>query len=147
MLICPVCGKVNAPGTANCDLCGAPLSAAHAMSSGTQSGSNGFHNHASQPVGTGPQGTQGTPSEQFSGPVCPVCRRTNRTASVFCAFCGYRLKPNVVAGSQPMTQPPAFANTAPPIGVAPDESGNLPTGILLKRRYRIMRKIAQGGMG
>lgn len=28
-----------------------------------------------------------------------------------------------------------------------DAAGNLPMGIVLKRRYRIMRKIAQGGMG
>ncbi|HVF99711.1 MAG TPA: serine/threonine-protein kinase, partial [Chloroflexia bacterium] len=37
--------------------------------------------------------------------------------------------------------------SAPPASVAPDVTGNLPAGALLKRQYRILRKVAQGGMG
>ncbi|HUP27829.1 MAG TPA: protein kinase [Chloroflexia bacterium] len=42
---------------------------------------------------------------------------------------------------------PAGAGSAPPRDIAVDVTGNLPPGTILKRRYRILRKIAQGGMG
>src|SRR6476620_879939 len=135
MLICPVCGKLNAEGSSNCDLCGAPVAAAQQRA----------------PV---PQAGQHAP-DGASGPVCPVCKRTNRSMSVFCAFCGYRL--NTAAGPQPYALPNANGNRdqhrqgAPSSPSSPaipsNEAGNIPTGTVLKRRYRIMRKIAQGGMG
>src|SRR6059058_3300822 len=134
MLICPVCGKLNAEGSSNCDLCGAPVATAeHRV-----------------PL---PQAGQHAPGAA-SGPVCPVCKRTNRSISVFCAFCGYRL--NTTAGPQPYALPnPNGSSDRQRQGVAPpsspaipsNEAGNIPSGTVLKRRYRIMRKIAQGGMG
>ena len=137
MLICPVCGKLNAEGSSNCDLCGAPVATAeHRV-----------------PV---PQAGQHAP-EGASGPVCPVCKRTNRSISVFCAFCGYRL--STAASPQPYALPNANGNRdqgrqgAPPSrppsppAIPSNEAGNIPSGTVLKRRYRIMRKIAQGGMG
>ncbi len=93
--------------------------------------------------------TEAAPSN-MSGPICPVCRRGNRTASVFCAFCGYRLKQPT--GPQAYALPYAgaaapSAQYAQPPPIPSDASGNLPAGTLLKRHYRILRKIAQGGMG
>ncbi len=87
----------------------------------------------------------------MSGPICPVCRRGNRSASMFCAYCGYRLKPAGGDGTSPYMLPKAgtavvvVPPTAPMIPA--EVSGNIPSGVLLKRRYRILRKIAQGGMG
>lgn len=152
MLICPICGKVNAEGSRNCDLCGAPLSGVAPTPISTISGpiGNGY-NAPPQPNGNG----SGPVSEQFSGPVCPVCKRTNRSISVFCAFCGYRLKPgDPLSGPQPPVQMPSAqplqhspngANVAPV--PAADEAGNIASNTVLKRRYRILRKVAQGGMG
>ncbi|MEP6774337.1 MAG: serine/threonine-protein kinase, partial [Chloroflexota bacterium] len=95
----------------------------------------------------------------MSGPICPVCRRGNRSASAFCAFCGYRLKPGnlngagkenngLQANAYAPAHPGSVGSAAPPtIPIPADVSGNLPSGVILKRRYRILRKIAQGGMG
>lgn len=141
MAICSVCGKLNPQESRNCDLCGAPLASADSHVNG---------NGAAPNVALPAQASQ----EALSGPICPVCRRPNRSISVFCAFCGYRLKGNQPGnGIQPYVLP--NANNAPinasqqpaPTVVPSDESGNIPSGMLLKKRYRIMRKIAQGGMG
>ena len=84
----------------------------------------------------------GTGPANWSGPICPVCKRVNRSASIFCSYCGYRLKTDGVASQ------PNISKTEPPrSNVAADVTGNLPSGMLLKKRYRILRKIAQGGMG
>lgn len=133
MSICAVCGKLNAAGSRNCDLCGAPLA-------------NESRQRSASPVAEPAPG----PSEALSGPICPVCRRSNRSISVFCAFCGYRLKPAATGnGAQPYALPSVGAPPARavPVTIPSDESGNIPSGTVLKRRYRILRKIAQGGMG
>ncbi len=144
MAICSVCGKLNPPGSRNCDLCGAPL----AWEDGDSNG-NGVNILAPNIAQSGQ-----TPQEALSGPICPVCRRSNRSISVFCAFCGYRLKGNeAVNNPQPYVLPntnnapiKSVHQIAPPV-MPSDEAGNIPSGTLLKKRYRIMRKIAQGGMG
>ncbi|MFL5734888.1 MAG: serine/threonine-protein kinase, partial [Chloroflexia bacterium] len=87
-----------------------------------------------------------------SGPICSVCGRTNRPVSVFCAFCGHRLDPaGVGGGPQPYVLPNVGwdrQNREVGVPVIPsNEAGNIPSGTVLKRRYRITRKIAQGGMG
>ncbi len=131
MRICPVCGKLNPEVSRNCDVCGAPLNKVTAMA-------------GSLPA------VEAVPNN-MSGPMCPVCRRGNRSASMFCAYCGYRLKPAGGDGTSPYMLPKAGTS----VGVVPptapmipaDVSGNIPSGVLLKRRYRILRKIAQGGMG
>jgi serine/threonine protein kinase len=154
--ICSVCGKMNPDSAGNCDVCGTRLDAAEAVSAGYAGGS------AVQTVGAG--GTDAyagqpdsvAPGQPMSGPICPKCRRGNRSHSAFCAYCGYVLKPangqGQQAGSnglqaqayaaQVITSAPATAHILPG-----DVSGNIPPGVLLKRRYRILRKIAQGGMG
>lgn len=137
MLICPVCGKVNPPDSRNCDVCGAPLAHAERVPSV----------QPSSPVNNGVEGP-------FSGPICPTCRRPNRSASVFCAHCGQRLRQNT--GGQVYALPhvgaaPPDSRVAPPTAPVPafsaDVTGNIPAGTVLKRRYRILRKVAQGGMG
>jgi serine/threonine protein kinase len=133
MRICPVCGKLNPEASRNCDVCGAPLNKVTAVS---------------DPLPM----VEAVPNN-MSGPICPVCRRGNRSASMFCAYCGYRLKPAGGDGSSPYALSragaPASASPVPPTApmIPADVSGNIPSGVLLKRRYRIMRKIAQGGMG
>lgn len=137
MLICPVCGKVNPPDSRNCDVCGAPLAHAERVPSV----------QPSSPMNSGAAGP-------FSGPICPTCRRPNRSASVFCAHCGQRLRQNT--GGQAYALPhvgaaPPDGRVAPPTAPVPafsaDVTGNIPAGTVLKRRYRILRKVAQGGMG
>jgi serine/threonine protein kinase len=125
MRICPVCGKLNPASSHNCDVCGAPL------------GSAPISDHLDS----------GRPSGATSGPICPVCRRGNRSESAFCAYCGYRLKSS--AAPYVLPQATAHHGAVPPTTPMPpaDGSGNLPAGLVLKRRYRILRKVAQGGMG
>jgi serine/threonine-protein kinase len=131
MRICPVCGKLNPEESRNCDVCGAPLNMVTAVAD--------------------PLPVTGPAPSNMSGPICPVCRRGNRSASVFCAYCGYRLKPAGGDGASLYALPKlgaAHASVAPPtVPIPADVSGNIPSGVLLKRRYRILRKIAQGGMG
>jgi serine/threonine protein kinase len=69
--------------------------------------------------------------------------------SAFCAHCGYRLVQPTGAQAYALPYAAAAAPVAPPrsIDIPAEVSGNIPAGTLLKRRYRIMRKIAQGGMG
>ncbi len=157
-LICSVCGKVNPDVATNCDVCGTAL---QSNPVGAQAES------AVQLVGASPTAysyqqagqIQLASSEPMSGPICPVCRRGNRSASAFCAFCGYRLKPGnlngagkenigLQANAYAPAHPVSVGSAAPPtIPIPAEVSGNLPSGVILKRRYRILRKIAQGGMG
>src|SRR5438067_7202856 len=126
MLICPVCGKLNAEGSSNCDLCGAPVGSAEHQRVPGQAGS--------------------AAPEAVGGAVCAVCKRTNRPISVFCAFCGYRRSTS--GGPQPYVLPNGERqNQGSAPGIPSNEAGNIPSGTVLKRRYRILRKIAQGGMG
>src|SRR5438552_4963923 len=141
MLICSVCGKVHAEGARNCDLCGAPLAGADRGPLASP------HSPAVAVAGAQPE----------SGPICSICRRANRSISVFCAFCGYRLgnanipNPYVLPNAGNDQRPliignPQNGNQPPPV-IPADVAGSIPSGTLLKRRYRVLRKIAQGGMG
>src|SRR5262249_52496459 len=69
------------------------------------------------------------PLRELSGALCPFCQQTNRPGATFCAFCGHTL---VTAPTGPL----------PAIG-----PGGLVPGTLLHNRYRILRRVAQGGMG
>ena len=145
MVICSVCGKVHAEGTRNCDLCGAPLA-------GADRGSSAAPQSLPVAIANG--------AAQASGPICPICGRANRSISVFCAFCGYRLSAANANGNGP--NPYVLPNTnnphpqsisaprnghQPPTPIPAGEAGSIPSNTLLKRRYRVLRKIAQGGMG
>src|SRR5438477_11252732 len=127
MLICSVCGKINPPTSRNCDVCGAPLAAAD--------------------VAPGPHAA--TMADSTSGPICPICKRGNRPGSAFCSHCGYRLVQPTGAQAYALPYAAAAAPIAPPRhnDIPAEISGNIPAGTILKRRYRIMRKVAQGGMG
>lgn len=158
---CPVCGKISPDTAGHCDVCGTSLDAVeavavgHAHSFGAHAGGIGQAGQGN-PGGasSGPQGS--ADGQPMSGPICPKCRRGNRSLSVFCAYCGFRLKS--ANGQSPASSTELRAQAyAGPVAVAPapptapilhtDVSGNIPSGVLLKRRYRILRKIAQGGMG
>ncbi|MDQ3707208.1 MAG: serine/threonine protein kinase [Chloroflexota bacterium] len=141
MLICPLCGKYNSDDKRNCEACGAFLGQAERVPA------------SPPPSGSMSANGSSASSEALSGPLCPVCRRPNRATSAFCAHCGQRLRtgsgdpsyamPHVAAPVYTPGGPP----TSPPVSVAPDVTGNIPAGTVLKRRYRILRKVAQGGMG
>ncbi|HVF98230.1 MAG TPA: serine/threonine-protein kinase, partial [Chloroflexia bacterium] len=141
MLICPLCGKYNSDDKRNCEACGAFLGQAERV--------------ASAPAVAMPSASNGSPGIEgaFSGPMCPVCRRPNRATSAFCAHCGHRLRSNSGGPVYAMPHvgaapPPADSPLSAPLAsVAADVTGNLPAGTVLKRRYRIFRKVAQGGMG
>ncbi|MDQ6695609.1 MAG: protein kinase [Chloroflexota bacterium] len=126
MLFCPVCGKSNPGDARNCSFCGASLQGVAQAS---------YSHPMPNPANV-----------NADGPVCPKCRRSNRQGSLFCAHCGYRLTgtpqqygPNSgVAHKEPIT----LRNP-----IEAEITGNIPPGTVLKRRYRILRKVAQGGMG
>src|SRR5438105_15415310 len=148
MLYCDVCGKQNQDGSRACDFCGAPLEAASAVPVSAPSSSVAA---SAQPTTDGsptPHSALNTP--HLNGPICPKCKRTNRSGSVFCAYCGYSLQPGTAP--KPYALPfeaPAISAVGmfPNYSIAANVTGNLPSGTVLKRRYRILRKIAQGGMG
>lgn len=58
--------------------------------------------------------------------LCPICGRPNPENEIFCVHCGAPLAASANLGR---------------------ETGQLPEQTILKKRYLIMRKIAQGGMG
>ncbi len=136
MLICEVCGKVNPEGSRNCDYCGAHLGSA-----------------ATLPPNSAPLLLSTAQDAATSGPVCPKCRRGNRRGAAFCTHCGYDLnKSSLPQLSKPTGDGGPSRHPSHPLnyessGVAANITGNLPAGMVLKRRYRILRKIAQGGMG
>lgn len=157
-LICSDCGKMNPDTASNCDVCGRSLHAAEPVGAGVA------HGGAVQTVGavggydsSAGQGSSTASGVPMSGPICPKCRRGNRGHSAFCAYCGFRLKSGNGSESQAVSQglqaqayaAPVAMQAAPPTAqILPgDVSGNIPSGVTLKRRYRILRKIAQGGMG
>lgn len=65
--------------------------------------------------------------QPVSGNPCPQCKRANRPQSAYCAHCG-----SLLIGSKLDH---------------PYETGRLPARVLLKERYYIVKRIAQGGMG
>ncbi len=89
----------------------------------------------------------------MSGPVCPKCRRGNRRGAAFCTYCGYDLAKSALpqlakpTGDGGPSRTPSGPLNYEIGSVAADVTGNLPPGMILKRRYRILRKVAQGGMG
>lgn len=136
MLICEVCGKVNPEGSRNCDYCGAHLGSAQSL-----------------PPDSAPLLLAAAQEAAMSGPVCPKCRRGNRRGAAFCTHCGYDLTQSALPQlSRPTGDGGPSRKPSQPLsydlsGVAANVTGNLPPGMVLKRRYRILRKIAQGGMG
>src|SRR5688572_11245053 len=128
-VFCPQCGRIHTPNSAICEFCGAPLAPPPAPDNGRQTTDSALS----------------TPhSALASGPMCPKCRRGNRPGAAYCTHCGFNL---AGSGSQPIA--PAHTDL-PPIAydkISADVTGNLPSGLTLKRRYRILRKTAQGGMG
>jgi serine/threonine protein kinase len=66
--------------------------------------------------------------------LCDNCGAQNATSEGFCGTCGYALTEAVVVAATALTM-----HSTP--------TGQLPTAILLKRRYRVIQTIGQGGMG
>jgi len=67
---------------------------------------------------------------------CDNCGAANRSGNMFCTYCGTTL-----LGGPPSQQ------TVPARVVSRTATGYLPTQQLLKQRYRILRRLGQGGMG
>src|SRR5689334_7827175 len=126
MLTCEVCGKLHPDGTTVCDVCGTGLTAWPYVA----------HSDLGQELGLDrlPANSElgrvlAAPLRELSGALCAFCQQTNRPGATFCAYCGHTL----VA---PSTGPLALVG-----------SGELAPGAVLGGRYRITRRVAQGGMG
>ncbi|HUS14908.1 MAG TPA: serine/threonine-protein kinase [Chloroflexia bacterium] len=126
MLTCDVCGKLHPPGTATCDVCGAGLVAWPYLANSDLGAELGLDRLP-------PDSALGrelvAPLRALSEALCPFCQGTNRPGATFCTHCGHSLV------------------TSPPGQPAGEVVGHLAPGALLQARYRIIRRVAQGGMG
>jgi serine/threonine protein kinase, bacterial len=126
MLTCDVCGKLHPAGTAVCDVCGSPLTASPYLPSSALSAEIGLDRlPANSELGR----VLAEPLRELTGALCPFCDGANRPGATFCTHCGHAL---VASPSGPLT---------------PDDIGRLEPGALLQGRYRVIRRVAQGGMG
>ncbi len=125
MLTCEVCGKLHPAGTTVCDVCGTGL-AAWPYIANTELGQElGLDRlQADSELGR----VLAEPLRELTGALCAHCGQPNRPGATFCAVCGHTLL-------SPATGPL----------VAP--AGELSPGTVLARRYHILRRVAQGGMG
>lgn len=126
MLTCDVCGKLHPAGTQVCDVCGTNLTTWPYVANSDLGQELGLDRlPANSELGR----VLAAPLRELTGTLCPACANTNRPGALFCAFCGQSLA------------------AAPPPAEAEDAVGRLAPGIVLQRRYRIVRRVAQGGMG
>jgi serine/threonine protein kinase len=127
MLTCEDCGKLHPAGTSTCDVCGSTLTAWPYVANSDLGQELGLDR---LPPGSELGRVLAEPLRELTGALCAFCQSTNRPGATFCAHCGHAL-------------------IAPPAGpAAPAEGiGQLPTGALLQDRYRILGRVAQGGMG
>ncbi len=86
--------------------------------------------------------------------ICPDCGAENRDTALFCQRCSRRLPSAQMCPNCGRANPPdaqfcngcsySFGARAMP---APGQTGLLPPQALLAGRYRILRRVGQGGMG
>ncbi|MGI8589056.1 MAG: serine/threonine-protein kinase [Chloroflexia bacterium] len=126
MLTCEVCGKLHPVGTDSCDVCGTGLTALPYLAMSDLSEELGLDR---LPPGSELGRVLAAPLRELTGALCPFCANTNRPGAGFCAHCGHTLV------------------TRPPSGAQGEGVGQLDPGALLQARYRIVRRVAQGGMG
>ncbi|HMA34991.1 MAG TPA: serine/threonine-protein kinase [Chloroflexia bacterium] len=127
MLTCEECGKLHPAGTTACDVCGAGLAAWPYIANSDLGAELGLDR---LPPNSELGRVLAEPLRELTGALCPFCHNTNRPGATFCTHCGHTL----------------VAPAATPAPSA-DSVGHLPAGTLLSERYRIIRRVAQGGMG
>jgi serine/threonine-protein kinase len=82
----------------------------------------------------------------LSGSLCPHCGSANRPGALFCVQCGRTLT-TLDDGAAAAGLPGLLPGPGPGVLARSPGLGNLAPGTVLRERYRITRKIAQGGMG
>lgn len=79
---------------------------------------------------------------------CPNCQTTNRLTARFCSKCGMRME-DYSRSSQ--SAPQVYNRPSPPSSLQSPFAGNLtgqlPSQSMLAKRYIILQKVGQGGMG
>lgn len=122
MTVCPQCRHTNRPGARFCSRCRAELARPCVRC--------GQRNRLS---------ARFCLNCQLALNLCPACGTANRLGALFCQSCRTSLSA-VLAGPIP-PQPPSLS------GGDHGKTGKLPPRTLLRGRYLIIQKIAQGGMG
>src|SRR5215213_374599 len=126
MLTCEVCGKLHPAGTVVCDVCGTGLGAWPYVANSALGQELGLDRlPANSELGR----VLAAPLRELTGSLCPFCDQANRPGATFCAYCGHTL----------------VAPTTGPL--APGGTGELMLDTVLNGRYRVVRRVAQGGMG
>lgn len=123
-MTCPACGAELRAGAKFCPVCGRSLKG----EAKTQHTS--ICPHCQNPISSAMRFCRFC-GKSLEDVFCPACRRANRPGTRFCAHCGAQMA--------------AQASEQPVDGLY--ETGKIPIGLLLAGRYRVLRKIAQGGMG
>ena len=109
-----------------CDVCGSPLTALPYLANSSLEAEIGLDRlPANSELGR----VLAEPLRELTGALCPFCDGVNRPGATFCTHCGHAL---VASPSGPLNA---------------DDIGRLEPGALLQGRYRIIRRVAQGGMG
>lgn len=143
---CPRCGATNRDGVRFCRSCGKPIA-------GPSSNPAAPAGAAAVPYALPNTPTAGTGQPQASGLICPDCQQSNRLGAKHCRSCGMALdstrvcphcrsRNRIYARRCQQCGQPLLSNAPPRRG-----TGTLSPTTLVKDRYQIVHKIAQGGMG
>ena len=137
MITCEHCGKLHRAGTLVCDVCGTSLAAWPFIASAP----------LVEELGLDRLPADFDLSEELkalSGSLCPYCSQPNRPGATFCLHCGHTLD---VVGTSAAPIVEHAPGPGPGVMVRAPGPGSLPVGTILRERYQIVRKVAQGGMG
>src|SRR4051794_11480510 len=133
MITCEHCGKLHPAGTLVCDVCNTALAAWPYVAASPLAEELGLHRLPANPDLL-------KELAALRSSVCPHCGGANRAGASFFVHCGRTLTPRDPANGLAAAPGPGALARAP-------GPGNLTAGTVLRERYRITRKIAQGGMG
>jgi serine/threonine-protein kinase len=133
MITCEQCGKLHPAGTLVCDVCGAALTTWPYLAGTPLAEELGLHR-----MPANADLLEGL--RALSGSLCPHCGSPNRAGASFCVQCGRTLGASDNGARLPPGPGPGMLARSPGLG-------SLAPWTVLRERYRIVRKIAQGGMG